>query len=243
MIYALRSFSCLDFKVLFFLWNESGLSLAKASVVAGHTPDFQWLPARSKRSMKSLVVASKKLNNAPLSRSNLVPLGCVFDRLKNSISRGKKSIFSRLTYREIVNPNLQTGSHPSLSAKNMANAKNTVIEECTDEPDFCPPLSPASVDLNLNLGLNLSTVSPGFTAPAPSTGSPHVLGRLGSQQCTRCLSYRHSRPMCNNRVRCTACFRLGHIALHFRDCLCWADCLPSRQWKQASSPPCTPGFA
>lgn len=44
MIYALRSFACLDFKMLFFLWNEAGLSLAKASVVADHTPPWDGIP-------------------------------------------------------------------------------------------------------------------------------------------------------------------------------------------------------
>jgi len=55
---------------------------------------------------------------------------------------------------------------------------------------------------------------------------------MGRPHCTRCLSNKHNRPMCQSRVRCTSCFRLGHISIHCRfpprfPGLQWSDNLPS----------------
>ncbi|RLN04879.1 hypothetical protein C2845_PM13G18120 [Panicum miliaceum] len=76
MIYALKAFSCLNFKILFNLWNESGLSLAKASVVADHTSDYQWVTAHSHRSVKTYASVVKQLasSNNHLTGSNRVPV-------------------------------------------------------------------------------------------------------------------------------------------------------------------------
>lgn len=39
---------------------------------------------------------------------------------------------------------------------------------------------------------------------------PNLMGR--SSHCSRCLSLAHSLPRCSGRIRCTTCFRLGHVA-------------------------------
>ena len=73
---------------------------------------------------------------------------------------------------------------------------------------------PASLDLNLNL--NLSS-----TRPIDHNGFPsdHALSNpLGCFPCSRCLSYKHSRPNCWRPVRCSSCFRLGHHLLGIRVC-------------------------
>lgn len=219
MICALKALSCPGFIIIFHLWNETGLPLAKASVIADHTPDYQWLPARSKRYSKtftsvakSLRAQSSKSSNIPLSGRNLVPIGRAFDRLKNNVSGGKKSVFSRLTFREIVRPDLQTGSHPAASPRVSDQAKNKefIGQALNSRPGLNLP------DLNLDLSLKYNSgfdAIPSSFSASPSSALPSsALGR----QCTRCLSYKHGRPICQNRVRCTACFRLGHIALHCR---------------------------
>ncbi|KAG2571336.1 hypothetical protein PVAP13_7KG009600 [Panicum virgatum] len=75
MIYALKSFACTDFKIHFHLWNEFGLSQAKATVRVDHTSDFQWIEVQSKRSKKSVSAFAKGSTSRipPLTGSNAVP--------------------------------------------------------------------------------------------------------------------------------------------------------------------------
>ena len=89
MIYALKSFACLDFKLHFFLWNESGLFLAKATVKVDHTRDFQWVEVQTKSTKKSL---SSFARSGLFTGGNIVPLG---SRNLHS-SRSKPSVFGRL---------------------------------------------------------------------------------------------------------------------------------------------------
>ena len=76
MISALKSFACVDFKIHFHLYNETGFSHAKATVRVDHTKDFQWVEVLSKRSKKALsAFASSRGDFPPLTGSNVVPLG------------------------------------------------------------------------------------------------------------------------------------------------------------------------
>ena len=76
MISALKSFACVDFKIHFHLYNETGFSHAKATVRVNHTKDFQWVEVLSKRSKKALsAFASSRGGFPPLTGSNGVPLG------------------------------------------------------------------------------------------------------------------------------------------------------------------------
>jgi hypothetical protein len=107
----LKAFSCPNFKVLFHLWNETGLKLAKASVIA----DYQWVQIRSKRSEKSYADATNKLNlqvpvvrGNPLSGTNLVRIGNVFNH-----SSGRRLVFSRLHFRVTPIPCFKPGFTPS----------------------------------------------------------------------------------------------------------------------------------
>ena len=86
------------------------------------------------------------------------------------------------------------------------------------------PKSPA--DLNLNLSLTLGVVAsvssgPEFDptrnfTPAQWSHSIEQTFFFLPHQISPCLSHRHLRLSCQNRVRCLPCFRLGHVALHCR---------------------------
>jgi hypothetical protein len=68
---------------------------------------------------------------------------------------------------------------------------------------------------SLNLDLNLNSKPPiNGQGNLPNLRSPSI--RPIGPPCTRCLSYKHGRPMCSNSVRCTSYFRLGHVALSCR---------------------------
>ena len=105
----------------------------------------------------------------------------------------RPSVSSRLNYDDLCRKVLQS-DHFRFNAKNTQTRKS-------------------SVNLDLNSNLN----------PTPSVNSHGPLPnfRLQSMKpngppCTCCLSHKHGRPMCRNCVRCTSCFRLGHVALHCR---------------------------
>lgn len=67
----------------------------------------------------------------------------------------------------------------------------------------------------LNLGLGIGAGPAQSPAVQPSPPGP-VRRPLAHGPCSRCLSWKHDRPNCQNKVRCSSCFRLGHIALNCR---------------------------
>jgi hypothetical protein len=52
-VYALKSFACDTFKVLFHLWNENGLARACISSTLDSGPRFKWVPVQQKKSTGS----------------------------------------------------------------------------------------------------------------------------------------------------------------------------------------------
>jgi hypothetical protein len=59
LVYSLKSFSCESFKLFFHLWNETGITLARASVLLDQGPHFEWTPVKSKKNAHSFADVAK----------------------------------------------------------------------------------------------------------------------------------------------------------------------------------------
>lgn len=63
----------------------------------------------------------------------------------------------------------------------------------------------AAIEGNINAltGANRVPLGPNVTRPANPVRF--------TGPCSRCLSHKHNRPTCSDPIRCTECFRLGHV--------------------------------
>ncbi|CAN6177127.1 unnamed protein product [Urochloa humidicola] len=222
LVYNLRSFACSAFKVFFHLWNERGVSSARISVLTDRGPRFEWTEVQAKGKKKSYAQALNtsvinpkltaptrpprvKVSSNPLTGVNRVPIRQKQWMIRNS---SKPSVFSRLDFRAVSDQNLVQGT-AAQPAKNKEQAKNKGPFQ----------FSNGDIDLELNLGPVKGINAEKFTTSGPSMHSLSAnQGRLGRNSCSRCLSTTHTRPTCRSRIRCIACYRLGHIAesCHFQ---------------------------
>jgi hypothetical protein len=117
---------------------------------------------------------------------------------------GSKSVFSRLNFSSVADHNLSSNQLPCSSLARFNHGGS-----------FLPRNSDRAFISNLN--------SAGSVGPTRLSGANAVpLGNRPSKpnrrnfssrpSCSRCLSNFHSRPNCRSSTRCTACFRLGHVA-------------------------------
>ncbi|CAL4991209.1 unnamed protein product [Urochloa decumbens] len=178
MVYDLQSFSCPTFKVFFHLWNEKGLSAARASAISDRGPNYQWVEVNQKNKKKSYAEAAS--SDVPLTGANCVPL------------RQQHSVFSRLDFRNISDLDLKRCLR---SAKNTAHALN----------------AGSNSNLILKSSFNNGPASQPKSQPAFTVPSQYSKP-MGWSACSRCFSAKHTRPFCQGRIRCAACFRLGHLA-------------------------------
>jgi hypothetical protein len=105
-------------------------------------------------------------------------------------------VFSCLDFSYVPDLNFLPGNQArSSSSANLNGAPFTVGRQC-QEP------------------LNSNSLVPSTGANAiPNNPQPKGSVPKGSRlSCSRCFSNYHSRPICRPLVRCSVCFRLGHIA-------------------------------
>jgi hypothetical protein len=149
-------------------------------------PHFEWVPAKQKKSASSYAAVVSRGGRSPNSRVG-----------------NTQSMFSSLSFRSVPDLNLQPDKQPcssplsfnhggSFLSRSTANSKSVG----SDGPPF---LSGANA------------VPLGNKHSKPTAGKPTV-----RPSCSRCLSNFHTRPNCRLSTRCTACFRLGHVAFPFR---------------------------
>jgi hypothetical protein len=189
-VYALKSFACATFKIFFHLWNENGLARAHLSSTSDSGPRFEWVPAKKQKSVNSLAAA------APQGRS--------------SPNRGvgkSNSVFSRLNFRSVPDLNLQPNHLPCPSPQRPNHGGSFLSRAAINSN------RPAS---NSN---RVALDGPHFLSGAnavPLGNRPSKPKPTQRPSCSRCLSNFHTRPNCRSSTRCTACFRLGHVAFSCR---------------------------
>jgi hypothetical protein len=190
-VYALKSFDCASFKVFFHLWNQNGLASARISSTKDSGPRFEWVPTKKKKSVNSYVDAVTQGRLSPFQRGH-----------------GSKSVFSRLNFSSVSNHNLSSNQLPCSSPARFNHGGS-----------FLPRKSVHAINSNSN---SAGSVGPTFLSganavPLGTRPSKPTRGKTSSRpSCSRCLSNFHSRPNCRSSTRCTACFRLGHVAFSFR---------------------------
>lgn len=163
------------------------MALAESFVSASLGTQFHWVEFRSKKDKCSF--ADVVCASPPLSGANHVLVGTPKQ------CSAQISFFGRLNSEDLCR-NFISSDQFIRGAKNKATHK-----------------SRKNLDLNLNLSLNSGNNASLRGPPPPPHFQPLNLGHLPY---SRCLSHKHSRPRCQNRVRCSPCFRLGYISLHCR---------------------------
>jgi hypothetical protein len=131
------------------------------------------------------------------------------------------SVFSRLNFRSVPDLNLQPNHSPNSSP-------------CHPNQPNLPPCSSPRRPNHGGSFLSRDAVNsnrPAFNSNRVAPGGPHFLSGanavpLGNRHskpkptqrpgCSRCLSNFHTRPNYHSSTRCTACFRLGHVAFSCR---------------------------
>jgi hypothetical protein len=185
-VYASKSFACDSFKVFFHLWNQNGLASARISSTKDSGPRFEWVPAKKKKSANSYAAAVSQGGHSPIQHV------------------GKsKSVFSRLNFSSMSDLNLQPNQLPCSSPTRPNHGGSflprVAVNSNSAGSDGPPFLSGANA---VPLGNRPSKPTARKSTPRPS--------------CSRCLSNFHNRPNCRSSTRCTACFRLGHVAFSCR---------------------------
>jgi hypothetical protein len=224
-VYKIRNFVCNDFELFFQLYNEAGLSYARAHINPKPNP---WVDVRG----KSYAAVARKQSSL-LSGANRVPIGPA--RIKapqapnidsgpssNAISRSKlmldniqrsnQSIYEQFKLnsagscrsldKHVVNePSvLHQVSHSVHASGQQRSADNAAFQI----PDLNIHL-PSEPDLNLDLNLNFGNNSNAGADPSVS---------LDTVSCRRCYSISHSRWDCTAPIKCDACSGWGHIAVN-----------------------------
>lgn len=193
LIYNLKVVSDASFKVAFHLWNEKGLALSESFISSSLGTNFHWIEFKHKKVKQSYADAVRQ-SSPPLTGANRVPL----QQSQTFALKSSSSVFSRLNSHDLLH-NLSNHDHVFRKNSDRRNSSPTLIAgQCNSS-------------LNLDLNLNISGL-----AHDNSRKSGPAWNTKPTMACSRCLSYKHSRPNCKNRVRCAHCFRLGHIALHCR---------------------------
>ena len=163
------------------------MQLAESFISSSLGSNFQWVQVRNKKDKRSYTEVTRA--SPPLTCANRIPIG--FSSKSHNLPFQpplRKSVFSRLNSEDLCR-NLASSDQDSFLAE------NTTIQH-------------PNLNLDLNIGRNFS-----------STNSAQISAHKNSLDLppySRCLSHKHARPNCWNRVRCTTCFRLGHIANHCR---------------------------
>lgn len=173
------------------------------------------------------LIGSKSKIKKKEAKKSPVPVKKVFHRilsdLKATKAHDKPSIFSRLNF---VNVPDQIFSRSPLPTRQAWAPKATVHAQGDEQGDnlafnqdanFLFPIqnakrSFAQVVMNNNFVLTGENSVPiGPDQPMQPVPLLHN-SQSGFGPCTRCLSRSHNRALCKNRIKCTSCFRLGHIA-------------------------------
>lgn len=215
-VYKLNSFECSAFKVFFHLWNEQGIIFARKSSLADRGPVFDWQEVKSKKSAKKLSHSGQKIFKR------------ILQDLPVPARKDKPSVFSHLDFRSVPDSHLAFKSANSTGKAWVPRVqKNLSGSFKTDEP---------GINVSLSLGGqsgSFQTEKRSFAQPVTLGSSPVLTGansipigpkrqpqslprRLLVGPCTWCFSSRDSKNTCSGRIRCSSCFRPGHVADYCR---------------------------
>nr|AWA45197.1 hypothetical protein SS81E14_000014 [Saccharum spontaneum] len=224
-VYKIRNFVCNEFELFFQLYNEAGLSFARAHI---NPKPFPWVDVRR----KSYAAVARKQSSL-LFGANRVPIGPArfkVPQAPNSIGGPSSNATSRS---KLMLDNIQR-SNQSIYEQfklNSAGSCRSLNKHVVNEPYVLHQVShsvrafgqqraihnatfqipdlnfqlPSEPGLNLDLNLNSGNNSNAGVDPSVS---------LGTVFCRHCLSISHSRWDCTAPIKCDACLGWGHIAVN-----------------------------
>lgn len=186
LVRKLRSFSCKNFAIFFFLWGGGGPDWQKEYSLWLLEQDAEWTTVGSKPKGKSYadIVKSKTANS-------------VFLRLR----------FPRNYQRNFLSsPSVRQSPDPSRGATELLNPNsNSKSSNPGKVSRWVPKLTPKSI---LGPAPKVSSAQ----SVAPKSSNPVSNSLAGPAHCSRCLGPGHSWKECSGTIRCRICFNYGHIS-------------------------------
>lgn len=178
----LRSFSCAEFKVYFFLWGNGGPNWRAEHKLFLLEEERSWTASTSRPGRRSYAEAVK---TSVLSGANAVPLG------PSSSTAAMNSTSARY------------GANAGPSSSSAAKKSVPVLSGANAVPLGRAPMKKKRISVHDRI------IFPRNPAPSsPSMGDVRRQTRL----CSRCLSQGHWRVNCRWPIRCRVCRKTGHVA-------------------------------